>query len=156
MNKSHSMRLWKTNWRAGSVLFVVIPVVGLVAGCGGSELPLVPVIGKVTFDGGNCPSPGTIEFVPLDMTEGHINRPATAQFDVDGRFRATSFKPGDGLMPGRYTVKVTCTSGVPDMRRKDPWGDVSLVDPDYEPETLVVEAGSREIKLELDVPRKKT
>jgi hypothetical protein len=35
-------------------------------------------------------------------------RPGYATFDMDGEFEATTWKDGDGLMPGKYGVAVEC------------------------------------------------
>ena len=79
------------------------------AGCGGSqEFPLVPVSGTVTFAGGPCPKPGSIVFGPKAVDEGLPQRAGSASFQEDGHFEVTSFKAGDGLVPGTYVVKVTC------------------------------------------------
>ena len=126
-----------------------------VIGCGGNGLPMVAVSGRVTFNGGECPAPGTVEFIPIEATEGLPSRPAVGAFGTDGRFEVTSFDPGDGLLPGKYKVSVTCQTGVPDINSKDPWGDITHIDPSYEPEELIVERGSSALTLELDVPRKK-
>src|SRR3990170_6421261 len=86
-------------------------LVGLTVGCvGGNDLPLVPVSGRVTFDGKSCPKSGTILFVQVPGTgkSGLPTPPARATFGVDGRFEATSFQKGDGLLPGTYQVSISC------------------------------------------------
>jgi len=84
-------------------------------GCG-SDLPrVIPCQGTVTFDGGPCPKPGTLYFTPIEPAPGYSMRPATGHFDVDGHFTATTFEPGDGLIPGRYKVGVECWEVEPNM-----------------------------------------
>lgn len=124
-------------------------------GCGGRGMPTVKVDGTVTFDGGPPPRAGIVVFTPVPGTglEGLPLRPATAPFDEGGKFRATSFEKGDGLLPGRYQVRVKCVDGVPDNQRS--YDDISLVPTDWSPDDLVVEKGQGTVTLAYDVPPKK-
>jgi hypothetical protein len=124
-------------------------------GCGDSGLSIVPVSGKVTFSGGPCPAAGNVGFTPISVEPGLPHRPGSGQFREDGTFQVTSFKKGDGLVPGRYRVTVMCFSGLPDPRSRDPWGDVSYVPKDYQAPELVVEKGGDAIEVMYDVPLKK-
>jgi hypothetical protein len=136
--------------------FVLVGLLaGALVGCGGSELPLVPVSGRITFNGGPCPKGGSILFVPGAGAgkEGLPNRPGRATFDVDGKFVATSYQEGDGLLPGRYQVNVECVNGVPGPTT--PWDSISYVPANYHPDELVVEEGQDAIVLKYDVPPKK-
>ena len=127
-----------------------------VGGCGrGHGLPMVPVSGRVTFAGGPCPAAGNVTFTPVEVASGLPRRPGSATFYTDGEFAVTSFRKGDGLIPGRYEVAITCYSGLPDPWSRDPWGDVSYVPSDFRPQELVVEAESDPIELNYDVPPKK-
>lgn len=95
------------------------------AGCG-SDLPqVIPCEGRVTFDGGPCPRPGTLYFTPIEPAAGYPMRPATGHFDVDGQFTATTFGPGDGLLPGRYKVGVECWEVEPNMEGRPTVSHVS-------------------------------
>jgi hypothetical protein len=116
---------------------------------------MVPVSGKVTFAGGPCPGIGNVGFTPIEVAAGLPRRPGSGRFAADGSFVVTSFNEGDGLLPGRYEVRVLCYSGLPDPRSPDPWGDVSYVPEDYRPPELVVAVDSDPIKVEYDVPPKK-
>jgi hypothetical protein len=87
-------------------------------GCG-SDLPkMVPVAGRVTFDGQPPPGPGTIYFLPQEAAEGFPSRPATGDFDATGAYRAKTFEPGDGLLPGKYTMHIECYQTPPNMEGK--------------------------------------
>ncbi|MCA9236798.1 MAG: hypothetical protein KDA44_15085 [Planctomycetales bacterium] len=84
--------------------------------------------------------------------EGLPYRPGTAAFGTDGEFTATSFKDGDGLLPGTYQVRVICLSAPP---AGVPLDSVSLVPLDWAPEDLVVKGDEGEISVEYDIPPKK-
>ena len=80
------------------------------SGCGSNgPFKYVPVSGKVTYeDGTPIPVGGMrIIFVALDTpaVDGAHPRPAMAHVDASGQFSAaTSYKYGDGLIPGRHKV----------------------------------------------------
>jgi hypothetical protein len=84
---------------------VLLPVLVLTqAGCGRT----VAVKGVVTLDG--KPVPGaTVLFVPEAGGDG---RPASGLSDDAGQFRLTTYRPGDGAVPGTYRVVVTKTEGM--------------------------------------------
>lgn len=124
------------------------------AGCGDSD-GLVPVTGKVTFDGAQPPAAGFVTFMPTERVAGKASRPARAVFDVDGAFAATSFKEGDGILPGKYTISVTCNKGDVDYSQKDPFRAASYVADDYAGQELVIEVGSDDVTVDVDVPLKK-
>lgn len=127
--------------------------IGMLAGCGsGRDLPLVPVTGIVTFSGGPPPKEGRVIFSQLPGTErkGLPNRPGRASFGTDGKFVAMTFEPGDGLLPGKYSVRVECVDGVPGPAT--PWDTISFVPSSYQPPELVVEEGKGTIEVSYDVP----
>jgi len=127
----------------------------VLAGCGGSGRPLVPVSGQITFNGGPCPKAGAISFVPNAGSDasGTPARVGQARFGTDGRFVVTSFQEGDGLLPGKYRVNIECVNGVPSP--STPWESISYVPADYQPDDLVVEEGKGALKVTYDVPPKK-
>jgi hypothetical protein len=144
-------RLARQNWRR------MVAVMALAAqGCsGGNQLPLVPVSGRVTFAGGPCPAAGNVTFVPVEGTPGLPRRPGAAKFETDGEFTVTSFAEGDGLLPGKYRVSITCYSGLPDPTSPDPFGDVSYVPNGFELPELIVQAESEPVELTYNVPPKR-
>lgn len=96
----------------------VITLVMFVAGCG-SDLPqTISLTGKVTFDGAAPPGPGIVYLLPSEAAEGFPLRPATGDFGADGTYTVTTFKPGDGLMPGKYKVYIECWETPPNMDGK--------------------------------------
>jgi len=132
-------------------------VVLCAAGCDSGLPQTIPCEGKVTFDGGPCPKPGTLYFTPIEPAAGYPMRPAVGHFDIDGQFSATTFEPGDGLIPGRYKVGIDCwevepnTDGIPAVslvsekhRNPETSGFEISVSPDGDPQ-----------EFNLDVPRLK-
>ncbi len=83
-------------------------------GCG-DDRGLVPVSGRVTFNGGEMPGKGYLRFVTLEVGDGFSRRSGMAKFDTDGSYEVRSFKPGDGLLPGTYAVFPYCWEVEPNM-----------------------------------------
>lgn len=95
--------------RQGVRLLVLNVLVLLLCwGCGSSEGPFagatVPVQGKVTFRGKPL-SQGQIVFEP-----DSAGREAHGSINSDGTFELTTYKQGDGAVPGTHRVAVTGTS----------------------------------------------
>ena len=92
-------------------------MVAFVSGCANPH-GTVKVSGKVTVDGQQPPGPGVVTFSVVKPADGFPNRPCMAKFGTDGAYVATSFKPGDGILPGTYTVAVECYETPPNMDGK--------------------------------------
>ena len=77
------------------------------AGCGPSLPETVPVRGKVTWKGRPL-GDGTVVFQPQpgQIAEGLPERPATGYLRPDGTFELTTFRAGDGAVPGVYGVAI--------------------------------------------------
>ena len=140
---------------AASSLLVAALCLAVSAGCGRSGPETVPVVGKVTLDGGAWPTAGRLYFNPLETAEGLPRRPGTADFDTDGRFTVSSWEQGDGLVPGKYKVGVECWKVQPTMGGPPA---VSYVAEPYQAaatsdKVVVIEPGSPEVELNWDVPR---
>lgn len=144
----------QTSFITQNLLVIGIAILGAL-GCSRNELPMVPVRGRITFAGGPCPAIGNITCTPIDVEAGLPRRPGSARFHQDGQFDITSFRKGDGLLPGRYKVSITCLSGLPDPSKPDPWADVSYVPSNFQPPELVVSRGEKAVELTYDVPAKK-
>jgi hypothetical protein len=86
----------------------LIGLVGLFVGCGPSGPKTIPVSGKVTLNGGPLPGPGFIYFTTEGGSVGTISRPGTAELAADGAYKAKTFTDGDGLLPGKYLLRVEC------------------------------------------------
>jgi len=137
-----------------TALLIAGALLNALLGCG-AKSPTVAVHGKVTFAGGLCPVAGHISFSPLEVPSGMPRRPGSAHFDRDGEFIVTSFEPGDGLLPGRYEVLISCIDGMPDVSQPNAFRDADFVPADYKPEQLVIEAGKAVVEVGYDVPLKK-
>jgi hypothetical protein len=87
-------------------------------GCSSGLPQTIKVSGHVTFDGQPPPGPGTVYFLPTEAGEGFPSRPATGDFDKSGSFKAQTFDPGDGLMPGKYIMHIECWEVPPNMEGK--------------------------------------
>jgi len=74
-------------------------------GCGERLPETVPVSGSVTWQGKPLTS-GRVVFHPQEIAEGLPRRPATGDLDQQGRFKLTTFRGGDGAVPGDYRVCV--------------------------------------------------
>ena len=119
-------------------------------------LPTVPVSGQITFAGGPPPARGTITFAPIEAAEGMPRRPGTGKFDpTNAAYEITSFRPGDGLLPGRYAVNISCYTGTPSSARPETYETLDAVPRSWRPEELVIEAGSDAVEVNYDVPPKK-
>ena len=96
------MRCW-TLLTLGSLAAAVL------LGCG-SQGPFeyVPVSGRVVYDDGSPVTVGKAYFVPdAPPKDGMHPRTATADLNSDGSFQSvTSYKPGDGLIPGKHKVAI--------------------------------------------------
>lgn len=144
-------------WLAGCRgVFVVFGIV-LLAGCGRSGPEVVKVDGQVTYGGGAWPRPGAIYFLPVKSGAADSpDRPGSAQFDADGRFSPMSYKPGDGLCPGKYQVYVQCWTVEPVQGGAYP---PSHVPPKYQSAAssgleVTVPSGQRSMEVKLDIPKK--
>jgi len=138
--------------RVGPAVIVALLLAAL-TGCGPARPKTVAVDGRVLFDGQRPPQPGMVYFAPLEPAAGYPRRPGRAAFDADGRFRATSFNDGDGLVPGRYRVAFDCWASPPKAEGLPSKG---LVPPPYDnpgtsPLELVVKPDAGSLTVEFDL-----
>lgn len=111
----HSNRCSANVLRADQFMTGLLTMFLLLSGCGTNALKTVPVKGRVTLNGGEWGRAGLIYFTPAEPAEGFPRRPGMADFDTEGNFVAQTFKPGDGLIPGRYIVNLECWKVPPVM-----------------------------------------
>ncbi len=128
---------------------VLCSVVLALVGCADSNLPVtVPVSGTVTFNGGPCPAAGTIRFAPLAADPGLPRRPGRADFDVDGKYIARSFREDDGLVPGKYRVLIECWKTPPANGQ----AGSSYIQSGFEPPELSVTRSGDSVVYDINVP----
>lgn len=83
--------------------WMILSVICVASGCGGATTPQpVPVQGTVFWKGVPMTT-GRVQFVPKDPTVG---RPAAGDVDKSGNYELSTFKPGDGAIPGKYKIQV--------------------------------------------------
>lgn len=103
MQRLYSICTWGLAWLA---------LLSASGGCGsGGPYDYVPVSGTVTYeDGSKVPLAGArLLFFPQDAPEAGsaVPRQAMANLDAEGAFDcATSYKYGDGLIPGKHKVVI--------------------------------------------------
>ena len=121
-------------------------------GCG-SPHGTVKVAGKVTVNGQPPPGPGVVTFTVVQPADGFPNRPSMAKFGADGAYSATTYDPGDGLLPGSYTVAIECYETPPNMDGKPvkSYIDEKYLVPATSGFELVVELGSRPVSFDIDL-----
>ena len=139
-------------------MWVVAAAAVIQAGCGGNPYDTVPVSGRVTFDGREPAAECELYFVPSMAQEAQPQRfrprPAVALSSLDGAFVVSSFKEGDGLLPGTYEVRVECWKTRPKESEdgKPAVKGVSHVPAGFTPPTLTVDPAQAAIRYDLEVP----
>lgn len=110
----------------------------------------------VTVAGEDPPGPGVVTFTVVKPAEGFPNRPAMAKFGEDGEYSATSFEPGDGLLPGEYAISIECYETPPNMEGKPVVSYISekYMKPASSGFVLTLEPKSRPVVLDMDLDEK--
>lgn len=99
---------------------LMLAVAGLGVGCAEDAAPpeTVKVTGLVTYK--NQPlSKGAVTFQPVDPGKAPLLRPAQGQIQSDGRYELSTFKDGDGALPGHYQIVVTSYENEPTAEEYD-------------------------------------
>jgi hypothetical protein len=90
--------------------------VATLAGCGSDGPTTIPIRGKVLFKGAplrDVPR-GLVHYLPK-TAEG---RQASGRIQPDGTFVLTTFKGGDGVVPGEYDIVVSAYTTGPELTRE--------------------------------------
>ncbi len=95
------------NFRFPAVVLLAMASL-LPIGCEKGGIKTVPVRGRLTYAGGEWPKGGMLTFASVEPAPGMTQHPGTAEFGTDGRFAASTFGDGDGLVPGKYVVNIEC------------------------------------------------
>ncbi|OHB78819.1 MAG: hypothetical protein A2W31_11985 [Planctomycetes bacterium RBG_16_64_10] len=102
-----SMRLPQARFLPHWIAVLFLP---MTSGCGPQEPPLFPVRGKVLFKSKPVPKAEMV-FHPLFAGPGWM---PVAVTNEDGSFEASTKKPGDGALAGRYKVTIVWHPGAND------------------------------------------
>lgn len=85
--------------RSDYLLLLMFALVGLLSGCSEGRPERVAVSGRVMIDGAPLQH-GSVQFVPA---EGRL---AGGSLDDQGHFVLTCYEKDDGVIPGKYKVRV--------------------------------------------------
>jgi hypothetical protein len=159
MNYQRFRLAWRCKQRfpAGAATCCLILLLSVSVGCRRTGPEVVPIRGTVTFGGGPWPKPGIVYFVAESPSAGRPQRPAMGEFDNSGTLTVTTFRKGDGLIPGKYRAALECWETPPKM------GSPPILGKSYVPERyrsaassgliVLVEEGQKMVAFNLDVPK---
>lgn len=91
----------KYRYHIAGVALVLALATNLLVQGGSRRLPTVPVHGKVLYAG------KPLEYGAV-LLQPDVGPPAFGSISPDGNFRLTTYDDGDGAVPGRYRVQITC------------------------------------------------
>jgi hypothetical protein len=147
--------------RVRTLLFA-LAIASAAAGCGSSDnVTVYPVKGKIAFNGKPMVGGGSISLVPTGNQPGAA---AGGEIKEDGTFELTTYKPGDGSMPGEFRVVITQVvfrepgnsedGQAPTAAAPPPVAEIDRIPeiyshPTNSPLTMKVEAKPNEINLDL-------
>ncbi len=98
-------------WRLTGIGLLALVLGISLCGCGGDSGPtLVQLSGTILFEGHPIP-PGTLTFIPK---EGK-GPTATGTISDAGHFTVSTHRPGDGIVPGEYRIRVESWETPPTM-----------------------------------------
>lgn len=117
---------------------VAIALTAASFGCGQSADPdrpeTFPITGTVMYNG--APIEGaSVSFVPMGEGTGGEGKGAAGFTNASGQYTLTTFKAGDGAVPGQYRVKITKLTQppAPAAAPATPSGSGVEVEAGYEP-----------------------
>ncbi|MFO0897509.1 MAG: hypothetical protein U0836_08810 [Pirellulales bacterium] len=123
-------------------------------GCGKSE-GMLPVTGSVKFEDGSVPkgeASGYVEFAPVAGTAA--SKGATGIIDKEtGEFELYTTKPGDGVLPGSYSVTLRVNATYPPKQD----GSSSVVPLEYttsEKTPLTAEVDAGHTRFDFKIPKR--
>jgi hypothetical protein len=131
----------------GSIVALMLLVA---TGCGEKGVPTKEVRGTVTFKGSPPPKEGGILLTPLEAAPGLPRREARGDFDQSGKFTLTTFDKGDGIIPGKYAVKITCWRVTPTLETSD---TANYVPASFKQEVEISVDADEPVEMTIDVPK---
>lgn len=130
-------------WLSGVAVLCLVA-----AGCG-RRITLVPAEGRVTLDG------KPVEFGAV-MVQPAAGPAAQGKINGDGTFRLGTFKPDDGAIPGKATVRVMCRKDVTQPGGEKAYGPSLIPDRytrfDTSGLTVEIKAGMKPLEISLSRP----
>lgn len=150
MNNSHASTVPVSLARLALVMAAVCLLLG--GGCGPNRPKTVRVEGKVKWSKGQWPAAGMVLFVPLEPAQGYPRHPGQSPFGPDGKFLATTYVEGDGLMPGKYRVGVVCDEPVVGGKPSKSCVPLKYESPAMSPLELEIKPDDSPRYVEYDVP----
>src|SRR5262249_40025801 len=133
---------------------VLVPVtLVLVFGTAGCGTRLYPVRGTVTLEDG---TPLTQGMVIFESNQKGAAVMARGEVKPDGSYQLSTYKPGDGVPPGKYRVRINPMdlSEVPDEKKNLPF-DIKYTTLATSGLEYEVKPGPNEFLIKLDRPRKR-
>ena len=97
-------RAIRRHWEPAAAVLFAFTLFAFPAGCGdsGPQRPeTVPATGRVFFN------EKPLEGAQVSFMGSGTQQAAVGKTDAEGRFRLTTFEPGDGAMPGEHRVTVS-------------------------------------------------
>lgn len=101
-----------TCYRVALALPVTAMLLGVMAGCGGSDLDLASVHGTVTMDEKPLPN-ATVMFTPVTAGKTAYGRTNEA-----GEYELIFSRSSKGAVPGEYAVRISTYEEIPDENDK--------------------------------------
>jgi hypothetical protein len=144
-----AMFKWNCGLRDVKLYCVAFIVSTSVAGCGDRGPVTKKVQGTITFGGGQPPATGKITLAPIEVTAPFPRRPARGDFDEKGNFALTTFDAGDGIIPGRYSVNVTCWREKPTLETRL---SANYVPPSFQHEVTIAADAEEPVEIAINVP----
>jgi len=119
-----AMMMDSSGYRRKSILLVVLACAAGVAGCRQGP-PMSQVRGKVQNKDGSLITRGVreIRFEPMADTHAELRKTAIGQIQDDGSFELFTYRPGDGVIHGKYAVVISVI--------KAPRDPVQLIEAEY-------------------------
>lgn len=121
----------------------------LLLGAAGCASKLQPVRGKVVFPDGKPLTEGLVVFEPEQQGNSPIS--ARGEIQADGSYQLSTYKPGDGALPGKYRVLVAPKNDLndADKPRQPPPFDPRYMAFDSSGLEFEVQSGANEFPIEL-------
>lgn len=117
MNKTHLTRF-----------FVLVTMTSIVCGCGPGTPKTYPVTGVLSLDDKPVPD-ATITFI----ADAGNNKSAATTSDAQGKYAISTFKQGDGAVPGSYKIIV---AKYQKGAEENPYGDNNPPEVEQTPEAI--------------------